>query len=353
MAQLKPEQFNMLADALTQPAFAVKDGAVCYANAAFAALQIAVGTKVTDFLSVQGGELPVSGSFRCSAAGLDCDATAVPLEDSTAYLLSVREQSISVHAICHTVMRIRNSLHRMYSSADTLCEYVEQAEDERLQTVSAEVLREIYRLERTAQNLELLQNLRCGDYACKRRKTDILAYLSGLLSHTDELLRYADIRLTAELPEKRFNGWLDPLLFEAVFWNAVSNAAKNTQDGRVLVRVSHRGRLLQLTFVNRGTLSQQSQDRLFARYQVPIEQALGEAGFGLSVIRQAVGLHGGTMLFATKPGEEVAFTVSLDLSEPHDLAMHTPEQPIRSLDSGLIGLADILPPSAYDSRDIL
>ena len=355
MELLTLEYYRPIADALAQPVFAIRDGLVCYVNAAFSELQIAVGTPLNSFF---GCQVPVNDAepFDCTVAGLSCTAHTVSLSDGVLYLLQIREQTISANALSHTVRSIRSSLHGMYSSVYGLCEYAEQAEEPRMQEQSAAVLREIYRMEHIAQNMELMQKLLCGSYTLKPEKTEIVGFLSELLSHADELLQYAGIRLNAELPEKLFNGNLDTALAEAVIWNAIANAAENAKDGTLLVRCIHRGNLLQLTVVNRGELSPQAQNRLFARYQVPAEDTLGGdkgIGFGLSVIRQAVMLHGGTMLFAVKPEETVAFTVTFDLSGEPPAEVHSPMPVSRGLDAGLVHLSSVLPRTAYDSRDIL
>lgn len=349
------EQYQPIADALSQPVFAARNGLVCYGNAAFSELQIAAGTPLSSFF---GCKAPIGNSepFDCTVAGLVCAAHRFSLSDCTLYLLQLRNQTVSANALSHTVRSIRSSLHGMYSSVYGLFEYIEEAEDPKIQAQSSSVLQEIYRMEHTVQNIELMQKLLCGSYTLKPEKTEIVGFLSALLSHADELLQYSGIRLNTELPEKMFNGNIDTTLAEAVIWNAVANAAENTKDGTVLVRCTHRGNLLQLTVVNRGVLSAQAQNRMFSRYQVPVEDTLDSAaggGFGLSVIRQAVMLHGGTMLFAVHPEQTVAFTVTFDLSMEAPAEVHSPMPVLRSLDPGLVHLSFVLPRTAFDSRDIL
>lgn len=354
MEQTDLKQFTKFADALSEPAFAVRDGLVCYANSAFSVFQIGIGTPLDSFF---GADDPfgTEEEYACTVAGLPCKARTFRHKDYVLYLLHQQEQTVSVHALSHSVKSIRASLHGLYSSAAALCEQLEEAEDEKTQARSSGLLQEIYRMEHTVRNMELLQQLLCGSYTLKPEQTDVVNCLSELFSHAQELLRYAGIRLTYELPDKLFNGNLDLALLEAVFWNALSNAAANTKDGSVLVRAAHRDRLLQLTFVSTGSLSAAAQSRLFSRYQVPVEDALdgSEAGFGLSVIRQAVMLHGGSVLFAEQPGEKVAFSVTFDLSGNAEASVSSPMPVAHGLDNGLVHLSGVLPRSAYDSRDIL
>lgn len=355
MEQLSLEQIRAVTDAMTQPAFAAQNGTVCYENSAFAAMQIAVGTPLSDFFGTKQ-MVPVTErtELSCTVAGVPCQATAVPLLKCVLYILQLQDRNISVHALSHTSKNIRTCLHEMYSAAAGLCAYVEEAENEKYQSMSAGMLQQIYRLEHTAQNLEFLQALTCGSYTLKPEKTELVNYLSGLFAHADDLLKYAGIRLHTELPDKLFNGSLDHALAEAVIWNALSNAAKHTVDQAVFVRAAHRGNLLQITFVNQGELSVRTQSQLFTRYQVPMDTAFSDpgSGFGLSVIRQAVSLHGGTMLFAAKPGESVAFTVTFDLSLTPAAEVRSPMPVQTGLDQGLVRLAEVLPRAAYDSRAI-
>lgn len=354
MEQLKLDQLRAIADALTQPAFAAKDGTVCYANSTYAAMQIAVGTPLNSFFYA-AQLLPISGSteFSCTVAGVSCTATAISLQDCILYILRPQEQKVAANALSHAVKSIRTSLHSMYNNTAALCDFVETAENETYQAMSAGLLQQIYRLEQTAQNLELLQTLSGGSYALKPEKTDILSFLSPLLSHAESLLHEAEIQLTTELPTKLFNGYLDCKLAQAVIWNALSNAAKNTTDGKLLVRAEHRGSLLQMSFIAHGEMPMQA--KLFERYQVPLEDALYDTGngFGLSVIREAVALHGGTMLFSAKPGKEISFTVTFDLTKAAPPEVHNTMPVLAGLDLGLVHLSTVLPCKAYDSRDIL
>lgn len=353
MEQMKTEQLQIFADALTQPAFAVKDGVVTYTNPVFATLQIGVGTPLADFFCAEPRK---SGrEFACVVAGHRCTATEYTLQDGTFFLLQLREQTVSANALTHTAGNIRSALQGIYGAASGLCTQIEENEDEAMQQLCAGLLHGIYRLEHTADNIELLQRLLSDSYVRKPEKTDIIAFLSELFSHADDLLQYADIRLQTELPAKLFSGYLDRTLAEAAIWNALSNAAANTQDGKIFVRAAHKNDCLQLTFINCGELSAAAQTQMFSRYQVPIEERFSDtgSGFGLSVIHRAVTLHGGTMLFAVKPTETVAFSVTFDLTEAPQAEVHSPIPVAHGLDLGLVHLSDVLPHAAYDTRDIL
>lgn len=352
MEQFDQEKIMAFTDTLSQPAFAVKDGLVCYANAAFSAFQIGVGTPLHSFF---GADEPFNteAEFACTVAGISCKARIFPQVDCAFYILRQQEQTVSVHALAHSVKSIRSSLHGMYNALAGLSDFVESAESEPYQTSFNGILQGIYRLERTAQNLDLLQKLSCGSYAFDPEQTDMVGCLSAILEHAKDLLLYAGIRLEYELPEKLFNGNLDRTLFEAVFWNALSNAAANTKNGTVCVTAAHRGNFLQLTFRSGGTLL--AQPKLFARYQRAVDElpANSGSGFGLSVIRMAAERHGGTVLFSEKPGEEVAFMVTLDLTRPVTANVRSPLPVEATLSKGLVHLSELLPREAYDSRDIL
>lgn len=356
MEHLNLDQIRLFADMLSQPAFAVKDGLVCYSNSAFAKFQIGIGTPLQSFFGTQV-QIPVDNveTFDCTVAGLPCTAITFRMQGALLYLLRLHEQTISVHALSHTTKSLRISLHSMYSAMVALCEKIEQTEDEKSLQQSASILQEIYRVEHTVQNLELLQKLLCGSYLLKPEKTDIVNFLSDLFSHAEALLRYANIQLKTELPSKLFNGNLDHTLVHAVIWNAIANAAAFSKDKSVFVRAQHRDGQLQLTFTNSGVLSAASQNRLFSRYLVPIDESFSDtgSGFGLSVIRQAVMLHGGTMLFATKPDQVVAFTLTFDLTKYREVTVSNTLPVLHGLDLGLVHLSSVLPRSAYDSRDIV
>jgi len=111
----------------------------------------------------------------------------------------------------------------------------------------------------------------------------------------------------------------DPVRLTQVFSNLIGNASKYTQDGgriRVDVQV---GECVEVTIADNGagmsadTIG--SAFELFTQGPRSLARSEGGLGVGLNVVRNLVGMHGGSVTAASDgPGQGSAFTVRLPLS---------------------------------------
>jgi PAS domain S-box-containing protein len=122
----------------------------------------------------------------------------------------------------------------------------------------------------------------------------------------------------------------DTYRLQQVVWNLLANAVKFTpKGGRVQVLVERRDSSAEITISDTGQgISPDFQPHVFERFRQAdggTTRAHGGLGLGLSIVRQLVEMHGGTVsVFSEGEGRGASFTVRLPLAETRRLAVHVP-----------------------------
>jgi CheY-like chemotaxis protein len=115
----------------------------------------------------------------------------------------------------------------------------------------------------------------------------------------------------------------DPERLQQVFWNLLSNAVKFTgRGGRVQVRLGRINSHLEVSVADTGIgISPEFLPHVFERFRqadASIARTRGGLGLGLSIARQLVEMHGGTIEAASGGlGQGATFTVKLPMMIVH------------------------------------
>lgn len=154
--------------------------------------------------------------------------------------------------------------------------------------------------------------------------------LSELLEDvTQELLPLTQTKaqhLTVEITEDHLTAWGDQDRLHQIVTNLVHNAHKfSPQEGRIMVRASPAppGHIL-LTISDTGPgIPREAQASLFQPFfqahRIP-EIGTQGLGLGLSIVKQLVELHGGTISVESQPGEGATFHLRLPAVCPSTLS---------------------------------
>ncbi len=115
--------------------------------------------------------------------------------------------------------------------------------------------------------------------------------------------------------------YLDHDMWEKVVLNLLSNALKYTFDGTITVRVFRDGDEAVISVADTGIgVPAAEMPRLFERFH-RIENARARStegsGIGLALVKELVGLHGGTLAADSVAGEGTTFTVRLPIGAGH------------------------------------
>ena len=158
----------------------------------------------------------------------------------------------------------------------------------------------------------------------------------------------------------------DPHRLQQVVWNLLSNAVKFTpKDGRVQVLVCRHASAVEIVVTDTGQgIRPEFQAHAFERFRQAdgaTTRTHGGLGLGLSIVRQLVEMHGGTVaVFSEGEGLGSTFTVTLPISvAKHREGPSRPSLRESTLTAGfecppaIVGLDILIVDDENDTRDML
>ena len=159
----------------------------------------------------------------------------------------------------------------------------------------------------------------------------------------------------------------DPARLQQVMWNLLSNAIKFTpKDGRVQVMLERVNSHIEISVNDSGIgIKPEFVPHLFERFQqgdLSTTKAYGGLGLGLSIVKQLVELHGGTVR-ASSPGQDQGATFSIYLpitavrhTSPAEERLH-PQAPAPNMvpfeHVDLSGVKVLVVDDEQDARDLI
>jgi signal transduction histidine kinase/ligand-binding sensor domain-containing protein/DNA-binding response OmpR family regulator len=172
------------------------------------------------------------------------------------------------------------------------------------------------------------------------RPSDIIAFISEVVSSFSDVAEKKNIDFTLETATASATASFDTDKLERILFNLLSNAFKFTPEGGAITlrldTVAQSGRqngvpYLRIRVEDNGIgIPAEKQNHIFDRFfqlKTPYSTANAGSGIGLSITREFVRLHGGTIEVASEPGKGSCFTVLLPL-QPGDAASSVPPSPL-------------------------
>ena len=158
----------------------------------------------------------------------------------------------------------------------------------------------------------------------KISRVDLVPLVEDALDDFREMASERRIELLFTVSSRSILVWVDPERMESVVYNLLSNALKFTPEGgriETILSLREAEECVLLTVRDTGIgIPKEKQEQIFERFAQAsraVDSTMKGSGIGLSLCRDIVELHHGTIGVESRPGEGAAFTVRLRLGNAH------------------------------------
>ncbi|MCE7064596.1 ATP-binding protein [Dyadobacter sp. CY326] len=160
--------------------------------------------------------------------------------------------------------------------------------------------------------------------------TDVANYTRNLAANFRSVIEKADLELKIIANDDIPQVYLDRQMWEKIVFNLLSNAFKYTLKGTITLSLDANDKHVMLNVEDTGVgIPQAELPRMFERFH-RIQNTAGRTyegtGIGLSLIKELVQLHQGTIDVESVEGEGSKFTVSLPVGKAHLPGSQTSER---------------------------
>jgi signal transduction histidine kinase/DNA-binding response OmpR family regulator len=176
-----------------------------------------------------------------------------------------------------------------------------------------------------------LSKLEAETLKLKPRRGNLVAFMNLLADQFQSLANSKQISFQIAAPEQNIFLLFDPVVLEKIFRNLLSNAFKFTPDGGEIkleiTRAAQAQVLIRVQDSGIGIAPEHLQ-KIFDRfYQVDssLDRQYEGTGIGLSLTKELVELHQGTIEVESSPGKGSNFSVRIPLESP---VFHPEESPV-------------------------
>ena len=193
------------------------------------------------------------------------------------------------------------------------------------------------RLSRLVDDVLDHSRLESRDVHLAPEAVDLQAIILRVLALARNLAEDKGLALRCAVPEGLRPVSADPGRLEQILINLVGNAIKYTQHGWVEVSAVEMDGTVRISVADSGIgIAEADQQRIFEPYQQLAGRdrgTTGGAGLGLSITKQLVELHGGTLCVNSVPEKGSVFTFTLPVAAPSQNCPSAPAIPSAALPS--------------------
>jgi len=221
---------------------------------------------------------------------------------------------------------LRTPLAVIRAAAENLADDVVH-DAERTRQYGELINREGRRLSNMVERVLLFAKMRSGNVHFQRRPFDVLAAIEDAIAANRAWAEEGNVTVVKELPESLPGIYGDPPALASVLQNLLSNALKYSRHGgRVMVQAravkSGDEDAVQIAIHDQGVgIPGHEIPHLFEPFfrgkRARSAQIQG-SGLGLSLVKQVVEGHGGSVEVVSTPGAGSTFLVQLPVGEPDD-----------------------------------
>ncbi len=250
----------------------------------------------------------ISGTDEIGRLGETIDDMATTLE---------RDIKLEHRLTSDVAHELRTPLMAMQATVEAMQDGVLPADQTNLATVGAEVRR----LSRLVDAMLRLSRMENGKTPFQLEKCDVVELADDLVMAHSQLFQDNGIDLTLEneTGHDSFYAEIDPDLIREAMVNLLSNAMRYTSEGgSVVVRVARDRHNVLLSVQDTGMgIAKEDIPRVFSRFwrsDASRERVAGGLGVGLSLTKEIVDRHNGTISVDSEEGVGTTFTLHLPVT---------------------------------------
>ncbi len=174
------------------------------------------------------------------------------------------------------------------------------------------------RLSHLVNDILDFSKLKNQDLILAPKPLDIRAVANVVLKLSQPLVQEKELKLVNAIPKDIPLVEADENRVQQMLYNLVGNAIKFTKKGKVEIRAREKDKMLAISISDTGIgISKDKFQNIFKSFEQgdgSTQREFGGTGLGLSVTKQLVELHGGTIDVVSELGKGSIFTFTLPLS---------------------------------------
>lgn len=196
-------------------------------------------------------------------------------------------------------------------------------------TIEGKVREQLFIIERNANRMLRLVNQILDFRKIQNKKMkmhvqqiDLLPFVRQIIENFNYLANEQHINLSFKAPEYPVILWADTDKLEKIIFNLISNAFKYTPKGKnITIEVTENEKIISISIIDQGVgMTKNQLKRLFVRFENFSDQHIHtqeSTGIGLSLTKELVEMHHGTITVESQPNEGSCFTVTLQKGNSH------------------------------------
>jgi signal transduction histidine kinase/AraC-like DNA-binding protein/CheY-like chemotaxis protein/cellobiose-specific phosphotransferase system component IIB len=149
---------------------------------------------------------------------------------------------------------------------------------------------------------------------------NLVDFVTDIMDSFQHSARKRNINLNLVSTEKNINVWFDANMLDKVFFNLLSNSIKFIKDnGRIQITVTTNTENVEIAIQDNGIgMEPKETEHIFDQfYQADNGNAKG-SGLGLSLSKEIILLHNGSIKVSSKKWQGTIFTITLPLGNPYN-----------------------------------